>query len=364
MAADSASARLKSNMKKLLINVLLIFIIYLLAKQNSAYVLYLPVIINLFLLVSFGRSLFSDRSYIERIAMLKDPNLPPEGQRYCRKLTGIWCLFFVFNLICSAWTVYYADRDVWFLYNCVISYILIGVIFSVEYLYRRRFIKRINSQLVITPILILLSLSGRVSAEDILSEAVKSAECNEACISVISEKFSKFKNIQADFEQKKSIAGLKREIVSSGKFIYSEKSGIYWAILTPVKSIFIVTKNGINKRAEGEAGRTLEASGDAFVSGFSKVFLGLFNGDFKLMQKVFTVRYLPDYKGRWLIGLQARNAEAAKYIDKMALIGSEFLESIHLQESEGDRSQISFKNNKSLPDGLSASDEALYKLDE
>jgi len=97
-----------------------------------------PVAVNAVLLASFAASLWRGMPVIERLARLKEPDLPPAGVRYTRRVTQAWCLFFLINGGIAAWTAAFADLDVWTLYNGVISYGLIALMFAGEWLCRRR----------------------------------------------------------------------------------------------------------------------------------------------------------------------------------------------------------------------------------
>ena len=58
--------------------------------------LFYPVAVNGFLLWLFGTSL-SSTPIVEKFARLRTPDLPPEGVRWCRGVTKVWCGFFVLN---------------------------------------------------------------------------------------------------------------------------------------------------------------------------------------------------------------------------------------------------------------------------
>lgn len=103
-----------------------------------------PVFVNLSFLAVFAWSLFRPPSMIERFARLQDPNLPQEAIPYTKKVTITWCVFFVFNIIVSLITCFYTSDETWALYNGLIAYILIGLLFSIEWLIRQRVI-RINN---------------------------------------------------------------------------------------------------------------------------------------------------------------------------------------------------------------------------
>ncbi len=111
-------------------------------SQSDTLLLFYPVIINLTMLMLFSYSLISGPSMIERLARLKEPNLPDEAKSYLNKVTLIWCGLFSFNALAATYTALYTSIEVWTLYNGLISYILIGCLFASEFLYRTFWLKK------------------------------------------------------------------------------------------------------------------------------------------------------------------------------------------------------------------------------
>jgi uncharacterized membrane protein len=98
-----------------------------------------PVLVNAALLAAFAWSLASPPSMVERMARLTEPDLPPEAIAYTRTVTQVWCGFFVVNGSIALGTALWATQAVWSLYNGVIAYVLMGLLFAGEYLVRIRF---------------------------------------------------------------------------------------------------------------------------------------------------------------------------------------------------------------------------------
>ncbi|WP_222987548.1 hypothetical protein [Psittacicella hinzii] len=88
------------------------------------------------MLVIFGASLFSKQSLVERLARIKQPDLPPQAVEYTRKVTILWCFFFIFNIAIIALAIFNSWWYFWGIYSSFISYILMGILFLGEYLYR------------------------------------------------------------------------------------------------------------------------------------------------------------------------------------------------------------------------------------
>ncbi|MCA8973123.1 MAG: hypothetical protein KDC98_00300 [Planctomycetes bacterium] len=107
--------------------------------DSSEGMLAVPVMINAVLLVTFAVTLRRGAMpMIERFARLQQPDLSPAQCTWCRLWTAIWCAFFVANggtaLALAAW----APLDWWALYNGLIAYGVMGALFAIEYLLRRR----------------------------------------------------------------------------------------------------------------------------------------------------------------------------------------------------------------------------------
>lgn len=111
----------------------------LLSAWNSALAMRLyPVFMTGAILIAFASTLVNPPSMIERFARLAEPDLPPSGVAYTRKVTIVWCAFLALNFCVALWTALYASLELWALYNGVISYVLMGLLFAGEFLVRRK----------------------------------------------------------------------------------------------------------------------------------------------------------------------------------------------------------------------------------
>ncbi|CAD5106503.1 COG4648 family protein [Zestomonas carbonaria] len=97
-----------------------------------------PVLISALLLVLFGLSLRIGMPLVERLARLREPELPAVAVRYTRQVTGVWALFFLANGLVAAALTLWAPTSWWLLYNGLISYLLMGLLFAGEWLVRQR----------------------------------------------------------------------------------------------------------------------------------------------------------------------------------------------------------------------------------
>lgn len=101
-------------------------------------VLAYPVLMSLGMAAAFGLSLRNGPTLVERFARLTEPEPSAAARAYMRKVTWVWFLFLLGNAGLSALTVAMGDREIWTLYNGLIAYLLMGSLFGIEYLIRRR----------------------------------------------------------------------------------------------------------------------------------------------------------------------------------------------------------------------------------
>lgn len=97
-----------------------------------------PVMMNLGFLFLFVGSLFSSASFVERLARLSEPDLPPKAVIYTRKVTWVWSVFFLVNGSVAAATALWATNEIWLLYNGLIAYLMMGLLAGGEWLVRQR----------------------------------------------------------------------------------------------------------------------------------------------------------------------------------------------------------------------------------
>jgi uncharacterized membrane protein len=97
-----------------------------------------PVLISAFMLGLFGLSLIVGPPIIERLARLREPQLPAKAIVYTRQVTIVWCVFFLCNGLLAAALTLWAPLSWWMLYTGLISYGLMGLLFAIEWLIRQR----------------------------------------------------------------------------------------------------------------------------------------------------------------------------------------------------------------------------------
>ena len=113
-------------------------------SNNPVSLRFYPVLVNALMLVIFSWSLLSPTSLIERLARLQDPHLPTEGVIYTRRVTQVWCGFFVANGMIALATALWSSFEFWSLYNGLIAYLFMGILLGGEYIVRMKTQKHVR----------------------------------------------------------------------------------------------------------------------------------------------------------------------------------------------------------------------------
>jgi uncharacterized membrane protein len=98
--------------------------------------LFVPALVNLALLVTFGLTLRGGPSMIETFARLQVDDLSEPEIEYAVSVTRVWCVFFLLNGLVALALALEASLGLWAFYAGFLSYVLMGTLFAIEFLYR------------------------------------------------------------------------------------------------------------------------------------------------------------------------------------------------------------------------------------
>lgn len=129
--------------------------IFCFAFNSKIFLKLYSVAISATLLCVFGSSLFFKPNIIFRFACLSDKTIKGSSfenqvNGYCRKVTIVWCAFFIINGSISAFSSLHdfgsdvLNDKIWSVYNGGISYILMGLLFTVEFIVRKMVDKKMT----------------------------------------------------------------------------------------------------------------------------------------------------------------------------------------------------------------------------
>src|SRR5690606_14992009 len=142
-AVKFAIAKDKKDFYQLAILAVAIVFSILLAVTNNQLMLRLyPVIMSISVAWIFASSLREPENMLLRMARMAGKTITPEAQFYTRRLTLLWVLLLLANAVVALYFALFGTLAQWAFYCGFLSYILIGLVFILELIYRHFYIAR------------------------------------------------------------------------------------------------------------------------------------------------------------------------------------------------------------------------------
>jgi len=162
--------------------------------------------------------------------------------------------------------------------------------------------------------------------------------------------------LRGRFEQDKQVAGFRKPLHSSGRFVLVRGQGVLWFTERPFASQLTLTGARLSV-ASGGSTRTIDAAEEPALAAVHAVLFDLLGGDIAKLQANFTIaaEWLDDE--RWRLRLQPKPGLFAQAFTRIELEGARQVERVQLFEANGDGTVIAFRELGTGPE-LSADEAA------
>ena len=143
------------------------------------------------------------------------------------------------------------------------------------------------------------------------------------------------------FEQAKTLVGLKKPVISSGRFCVVAGKGVLWRTLVPFPASVRLTRDEIVESNGDQVTNRLSTREDPGVRVVTELLFSLLAGDVKRLSTSFDVGV--KFAGKnWQAALTPRDAGMRRVVGRIELNGGEYVSSITIREAGGDRTDITF----------------------
>lgn len=162
-----------------------------------------------------------------------------------------------------------------------------------------------------------------------------------APIEKIQNMLAKPKMLCGRFDQTKQLNGMKKPLLSNGRFCVINGKGVLWRTLQPFPNTLRLTRDEIVQFQGERLATRLDATQEPTVRMINSVLFSLLSGDLSKLQTLFEVEGNVD-KNAWRVALKAREPALAKAIGDIALEGGTYVRNISINEASGDKTSIVF----------------------
>ncbi len=162
--------------------------------------------------------------------------------------------------------------------------------------------------------------------------------------------------LRGRFDQDKQVAGFRKALHSSGRFVLVRGQGVLWFTERPFASQLALTGARLSV-ASGGSTRIIDAAEEPALAAVHAVLFDLLGGDIAKLQANFTIAAELLDDERWRLQLQPKPGLFAQAFTRIELEGARQVERVQLFEANGDGTAIAFREIGTGPE-LSADEAA------
>ena len=167
--------------------------------------------------------------------------------------------------------------------------------------------------------------------------------------------------LRGEFRQEKQVAGFRKPLRSSGRFLLARDKGVVWTTLAPFPSETVITQDRILSR-QRDGSRRVEVDGrqQPGLRSINAMMFALMSGDTKALTAAFDVKEeTGDGKG-WRMTLSPRSRQLAQAFTSVRLAGDRDVRDVELREANGDVTRLHFEAMTETPATLTRDEAARF----
>jgi len=161
------------------------------------------------------------------------------------------------------------------------------------------------------------------------------------------------------FDQSKQLAGMKKPLLSNGRFCVVKGKGVLWRTLKPFPNTLRLTRDEIVHLQGDRVAMRMDARNEPVVRMINSVLFSLLGGDLAQLDKMFEVEGTAE-KESWQVALKAREPALAKAIGTINLEGGSYVKRIEMNEASGDKTAIVFSAMQTGESAMTAEEAAQF----
>ncbi|EEX0486837.1 outer membrane lipoprotein carrier protein LolA [Escherichia coli] len=165
----------------------------------------------------------------------------------------------------------------------------------------------------------------------------------------LQQRFTEQPVIRAHFDQTRTIKDLPQPLRSQGQMLIARDQGLLWNQTSPFPMQLLLDDKRMVQVINGQPPQIITAENNPQMFQFNHLLRALFQADRKVLEQNFHVEFADKGKGRWTLRLTPTTTPLDKIFNTIDLAGQTYLESIQLNDKQGDRTDIALIQHQLTP---------------
>ncbi|EFI7133802.1 LolA family protein [Escherichia coli] len=165
----------------------------------------------------------------------------------------------------------------------------------------------------------------------------------------LQQRFTEQPVIRAHFDQTRTIKDLPQPLRSQGQMLIARDQGLLWDQTSPFPMQLLLDDKRMVQVINGQPPQIITAENNPQMFQFNHLLRALFQADRKVLEQNFRVEFADKGEGRWTLRLTPTSTPLDKIFNTIDLAGQTYLESIQLNDKQGDRTDIALTQHQLTP---------------
>ncbi|WP_341516866.1 outer membrane lipoprotein carrier protein LolA [Citrobacter gillenii] len=165
----------------------------------------------------------------------------------------------------------------------------------------------------------------------------------------LQQRFTEQPVVRAHFDQTRTIKDLPQPLRSQGNMLIARDQGLLWDQTSPFPMQLLLDDKRMVQVINGQPPQTLTAENNPQMFQFNHLLRALFQADRNVLEQNFRVAFTDKGEGRWTLRLKPITTPLDKIFATIDLAGKTYLESIQLNDKQGDRTDITLSQHQLTP---------------
>ena len=165
----------------------------------------------------------------------------------------------------------------------------------------------------------------------------------------LQQRFTEQPVIRAHFDQTRTIKDLPQPLRSQGQMLIARDQGLLWDQTSPFPMQLLLDDKRMVQVINGQPPQIITAENNPQMFQFNYLLRALFQADRKVLEQNFRVEFANKGEGRWTLRLTPTTTPLDKIFNTIDLAGQTYLESIQLNDKQGDRTDIALTQHQLTP---------------
>ncbi|GEF75135.1 hypothetical protein ECEH1910_02454 [Escherichia coli O145:H28] len=165
----------------------------------------------------------------------------------------------------------------------------------------------------------------------------------------LQQRFTEQPVIRAHFDQTRTIKDLPQPLRSQGQMLITRDQGLLWDQTSPFPMQLLLDDKRMAQVINGQPPQIITAENNPQMFQFNHLLRALFQADRKVLEQNFRVEFADKGEGLWTLRLTPTTTPLDKIFNTIDLAGQTYLESIQLNDKQGDRTDIALTQHQLTP---------------